>query len=165
MCERRYRQYRGVSWPQRVIIELDEPGYAKKLPYFSRLPLMEIFIVEINDCSQLAAQLSTLAADFQTLKDTMTQATEDLLREVQETKAQNAAVVTAINQLVGVVTPLIAAVASANEALAAAQTELATLQSANTELDQKLATAAGELDTAQAGVQQVLETLPSLPPA
>ena len=125
---------------------------------------MNIFIVEINDVTKLAAQLSTLSADFQTLKAIMTQATEDLLREVRETKEQNAAVVAAITQLVGVVTPLMAAVASANAALAAAQAELAQLQSANAELDAQLAAAATDLDNAQAGVQTALDAMPA-PPA
>jgi chromosome segregation ATPase len=125
---------------------------------------MNIFIVELNDFTKLAAQLSTITADIQTLKAIMTQATEDLLREVRETKEQNTVVVAAIGQLVGVVTPLMAAVASANAALAAAQAELAAMQSANADLDAQLAAAATDLDAAQAGVQTALDAMPA-PPA
>lgn len=88
---------------------------------------------------------------------------EDLVREVGETKDQLGVVRTKLQELAGVVVPLMAAAAAAQAALATAQERIAELEGEDAAEDEALAEAAATLDAAQQETQAVLDGLPPGP--
>lgn len=115
------------------------------------------------DASELVRRLDGIDCQLRILKGIVMEGTDNILREVQETKDQMEVVKAKLLELAGVVAPLIAAVNAAREALAAAQTRIAELEAADTELQARLGAAAAELDNAQQGVQGVIDSLPPAP--